>query len=208
MRSIRLGTYFAPSLLELWDAIDIADAKDLQTGCWEYDEHYKLAQYLASKRPYSVPFEAVECSWCSPEVLEELTKSQQGKGPLLQAFNGCIVALNTSNDECLGLGIVRSIDWSESVFYILTPVDESILPQVTKLIGGQIPLSAPFLFRGPHAESFPHMTMHRKTIASSGVGSDGSNHDAAVTALGTEPMKSRNTIARRSLMRDNRSSAE
>jgi polynucleotide 5'-hydroxyl-kinase GRC3/NOL9 len=181
LRTIRLGAYFAPHLLEGWDAIDTADAKELQSG-WE-DEECTLAHYLASERPYCVPFEAVTCSWSSTDLQGELQSTEDS---LLQAMNGCIVGLNTANDDCLGLGIIRSIDWYKRVFYILTPVDGSILPQVTKLVGGHLPLPAPFLFRGFYAESFPYMTMPKT--------------GDTVTALGADPMKSKHTLARKGLM--------
>ena len=198
LRTIRLGVYFAPHLLRLWDNIDIADAKDLQTGyCWEQadenDGECTIANYLASERPYCVPFEAVQCCWCSSDIPGGDFVQRGKEDRLLQAINGGIVGLTTNDDNCLGLGIVRSIDWKKQLFYILTQVNESVLPQVTKLVGGQITLPAPFLFRGIFAESFLYMTMPK-----TGDNNDGSDIGGGV--LGTEPMKSKHTIGRRSLM--------
>lgn len=178
LRSLRLGTYFGPQLSQLWDALDFTPAKQLQVG-W-VDDECCLADYLASERPYCVPLEAVTCSF--------VTLDQQDLGTealLLQAMNGSIVGLCIGDaNNCLGLGLVRSIDWQRRLLYILTPVQPDALPQVDALIGGSIPLPLSMVFRGVYAESFPYQSMSQYSS----------------TALGTDPMKSRNNIGRKGNM--------
>jgi polynucleotide 5'-hydroxyl-kinase GRC3/NOL9 len=184
LRTLRLGTYFGPHLVELWDTLDFLPAKRLQTG-W-VDPECTLARYLARERPYCVPFDAVQYYFLGADRQDLHSEEER----ILQALNGSIVALCTStknseaatSTDCLGLGLVRSIDWRRRLFFLLTPVPPTYLPRVTALVGGNLPLPVPFVFRGVAAESFPYLSM--KVVESDG-------------ALGTEPMKSRNNIARR-----------
>jgi polynucleotide 5'-hydroxyl-kinase GRC3/NOL9 len=177
LRTLRFGTYFGPHLVELWDALDFSPAKQLQTG-WSDDE-CALARYLSQERPYCVPMEAVRCSWIGSDR-QDLVEPDR----ILQAMNGSIVALCTATNNCLGLGIVRSIDWRRRVFFILTPVQEEALSNVIGLVGGNLPLPLPLMFRGVYAESFPYLTTRAGNV---------------YPALGTEPMKSRNNIGRRGI---------
>jgi hypothetical protein len=72
---------------------------------------------------------------------------------------------------------------------------------VTTLVGGNIPLPLPFLFRGAYAESFPYLASTENNMAdasSGGNGKDPSNSGVRNNKiLGSEPMKSRNNIGRR-----------
>ena len=61
---------------------------------------------------------------------------------VLQAVNGAVVGLTraasgsgskTAVSECLGIGVVRSVDAAEQMLYILTPTPEHLLPEVTML---------------------------------------------------------------------------
>jgi polynucleotide 5'-hydroxyl-kinase GRC3/NOL9 len=178
LRTLRLATYFGPHLAELWDSLDFLPAKQMQTG-W-IDKHCTLAQYLAQERPYCVPFEAVQYSFIGSDRQDLVHENQ-----ILQALNGSIVALCTSTNNCLGLGLVRSIDWNRRLFYILTPVLD--LTEATKLVGGNLPLPLSLMFRGVYAESSPYLAMPRVM-------------DGTTKALGSDPMKSRNNIGRRSLV--------
>eukprot|EP00980_Cylindrotheca_fusiformis_P007344 scaffold1525_cov142-Cylindrotheca_fusiformis.AAC.144 len=180
LRSLRFGTYFGPQLLELWDALDFTAAKQLQVG-WVDDEN-TMAEYLARERPYRVPFRAVKCSFLALDQQDLTTESL-----VLQAMNGSIVGLCIQDaNNCVGLGLVRSIDWQHQILYVLTPVESSILPKVDALIGGSLPLPMSFVFRGIFAESFPYQSMSQSSPNS--------------TALGADPMKSRNNIGRRGNM--------
>jgi polynucleotide 5'-hydroxyl-kinase GRC3/NOL9 len=178
LRAVRFAAYFGPHLSELWDKLDFTPAKQLQVG-W-VDEDCTLAEFLARERPYCVPLEAITCSLVGPDQKDLKTENR-----ILQAMNGSIVGLcvNDTND-CLGLGLVRSIDWNHRLLYILTPVEEAILSRVNTLVGGNLPLPLSFVFRGVHAESFPYQSMPKIPQISS-------------TALGADPMKSRNNISRK-----------
>lgn len=211
LRTIRLCAYFGPHLEALWDSLDFLPAKELQTGWTGGDPECTLAWYLAKERPYCVPCEAVELVHSNESIHMELmrplmavdnTSSSLPSQLMLQAMNGCIVGLCTQGQEdCLGLGIVRSIDWERQLLFILTPVATEELPRVRVLVGGNIPLPSPMVFRGVHAESFPYLAMAKKTTSSNSGNDEG---DASNTnsipqkILGSEPMKSRNNIGRRS----------
>jgi polynucleotide 5'-hydroxyl-kinase GRC3/NOL9 len=195
--------------LEGWNFLS---AKDLQTG-WisvpttpttgsKSDEkgefvvdECRLACALAQERPYCVPMEAVECSLVGSDFQDLLMLNDRNER-VLQALNGSIVSLctNTATNECLGYGILRSIDWNRRLLYVLVPptISPELLTRTTALIGGNIPLPLPFLFRGVYSESFPYLT----TI-------DRNKNEGEVTnnIMGAEPMKSRNNIARRSLVK-------
>ena len=177
LRSLRLGAYFGANLVDLWDTLDFTPAKQLQVG-W-IDDGCILAEYLAQERPYCVPLEAVSCIFLSPDHDDLMADGTR----VLQAMNGAIVGLCVGDaNNCVGLGIVRSIDWKSQLLYILTPVEASALPQVDTLVGGNLPLPLSFVFRGVHAESFPYQSMADSTESS---------------ALGVDPMKSRNNIGRK-----------
>ena len=207
LRTIRLCAYFGPQLFELWDQLDFLPAKQLQTG-WSGDEECLLARTLAHKRPYCVPFEAMDYIHSNTDIhtdLVHLPSSAQdtpSRTLILQALNGSIVGLCTERQEdCVGLGIVRSIDWERELLFVLTPISTDMLPHVTVMVGGNIPLPPPMVFRGVYAESFPYlMTMSSPTTAI-GIGynahRDEENKSQSHKILGSEPMKSRNNISRR-----------
>jgi len=120
---------------------------------------------------------------------------------VLESFNGSIVGLCYCNDpedsasdsllncnnagtgvpifNCVGLGVIRSIDYTNKVFFVLTPVDPGLLRNVTSFVGGNVGLPLDCVYRGVHSDSFPYL--------SCGVG-----YGVASTSLGAEVMKSRN----------------
>jgi len=81
--------------------------------------------------------------------------------------------------NCVGLGIIRSIDHTNKVFFVLTPVHPVLLTNVTSFVGGNVGLPLDCVYRGVHSDSFPYL--------SCGVG-----YGVASTSLGAEVMKSRN----------------
>jgi hypothetical protein len=191
--------------LEGWNFLS---AKDLQTG-WialctssstrskldEKDDlvadECRLACALAREKPYCVPIEAVECTLIGSDA-QALLSMRDRKERILQALNGGVVSLctNVATNESLGFGILRSIDWERRLLYVLVPPTISVksLTQTKALIGGNLPLPLPLLFRGVYSESFPYLnTLNQKK--------DGSGVEN--TTLGMDPMKSRNNIARR-----------
>jgi polynucleotide 5'-hydroxyl-kinase GRC3/NOL9 len=186
LRALRFASYFVPDPC-LWDGMHDAIG---QTG-WADDE-CEIAHRLAAAKPYAVPFEAVEYFFVGADRQDIVQEDD-----ILNAFNGGIVGLSRrceSNDqpnptdghlECFGLGLIRAIDMSRRLFYILTPVDPSKLSLVTCLCGGNLQPPLQFYFRGVYAESFPY-------LAWDNANNGGSNQ------LGAEPMTSRNNIVRRS----------
>lgn len=121
-------------------------------------------------------------------------------------------------DRCIGLGIIRAVDRNKRLYYVLTPLhDGTLLRQVNVFCYGSnltLPLEA--TFRGVGAESFPFnsallvsgtdQSVTSTNTANNGIGgvpplSDhrpwGGGRNGVI--LGANPMKSRNTIARRSM---------
>lgn len=100
----------------------------------------ELAHALASQSPYVVPISSIKirhlhCQVPSTEIFYSL--------------NATIVGLAVSSEDsedfpwCVGLGIVRGIDTSKNVFYVITPVPQSTLEAVDLFLQGfiQIPTS-------------------------------------------------------------------
>jgi hypothetical protein len=80
------------------------------------------------------------------------------------------------------------VDRVKRIFYILTRVDHEELESVNVLCLGSISLPLEATFRGVYAESSPHLAFEM----------EGKNDNV----LGAEPMKSRNTIGRKSLAKN------
>jgi polynucleotide 5'-hydroxyl-kinase GRC3/NOL9 len=204
LRTLRFATYFGPHMVELWDALDFLPAKQLQTG-WSGDDDCTLARYLARERPYCVPMESVQCSHSNTGIMAEWNTQdrEQRETQYIQALNGCIVGLSTGGgqENCIGLGIVRSIDEKNRLFYILTPVHPDQLSRVQTLVSGNLPLPLPLIFRGVYAESFPYLTtletITPNLTSSNGDEKNNTNTKTSFRILGSEPMKSRNNIGRR-----------
>lgn len=164
----------------------------------------RLAQELAKEKPYCVPMESIDAFIIGSNFEDSLgmqnesfavsntdSKSiERRRTRIFQSLNGRIVALciDTTAMECLGYGILRSIDWEQQMLYILIPSSvaqtPSSLSRVKALVGGSIQLPLALLYRGVYAESFPYLTTALSL-----------NPDL----LGSAPMKSRNDIARRGL---------
>jgi polynucleotide 5'-hydroxyl-kinase GRC3/NOL9 len=133
-----------------------------------------IASRLASQKPYMVPWESVQC--------------QRINGvPLLpEMLNGCIIGLCKAGsfgrqNECVGLGIIRSIDLSRRMFYVLTPVQPSILPLVNLFVVGNLCLPMECIRLGDKSNSFPFQ----------------SETSVATDIVGSLPMRSRKNILRK-----------
>jgi len=117
--------------------------------------------------------------------------SKDNDDMLMDTLNGSIVGLcigdnrtcPTINRDCVGLGIVRSVDKAKRLLYILTPVDASkdILPTVTALVKGSLELPTVCIYRGFDSEAFPYLACKQNTAGS----------------IGGDIMKSRNNIGRK-----------
>ena len=150
---------------------------------------------LASMRPYAVPFQSVNL-YPPSGLLDNITEIRPLAGmrgdlasnDVIECLNGSIVGLCTKQDtfdasfnwnagsgaptlNCIGLGIVRSVDHSRKLFFVLTPVHPQLLANVTSLVGGNISLPLECAYRGVHADSFPFMSCsHTLTNSTLGVG--------------------------------------
>jgi polynucleotide 5'-kinase involved in rRNA processing len=225
LRTIRLGSYFVPDV-DLWDRLLLEQLDDRLHQGW-MDDECAIAHILAAERPYCVPFESVHFyligtdrqDVCSEDmILRALNASIVGlccSSSTTTNNNNELATVgagpNTRNDDtegddvqdetqddapvphvrddvCLGLGLIRSIDLQHRLFYILTPVSPTLLPKVTSLVGGSIETPLQFLFRGCHAESFPYLTIR-----------DHNHNYNRTKPLGSDPMQSRNNIARKSI---------
>ena len=156
---------------------------------------------LASMRPYAVPFQSINL-YPPSGLLDNMTEIRPLAGmrgdlasnDVIECLNGSIVGLCTKQDtfdapfncnagsgvptlNCIGLGIVRSVDHSRKLFFVLTPVHPQLLANVTSLVGGNISLPLECAYRGVHADSFPFMSC---------------SHTLTNSTLGMGAMKSRN----------------
>jgi len=150
---------------------------------------------LASMRPYAVPFHSINL-YPPSGLLDNISEIRPLAGmrgdlasnDVIECLNGSIVGLCTKQDtfdapfncnagsgvptlNCIGLGIVRSVDHSRKLFFVLTPVHPQLLVNVTSLVGGNISLPLECAYRGVHADSFPFMSCsHTLTNSTLGVG--------------------------------------
>ena len=153
---------------------------------------------LASMTPYAVPFRSVRvypppgfidgttdpCAvWgvrgdlASDDALESLNGSVVGLCRDPEAHDGahshpgCDADMGVPVLDCVGLGIIRSVDRSRGIFFVLTPVHPPLLAGVTTFVGGNIQLPLECVYRGVHSDSFPYMSCGH-AIASAHSGSD------------------------------------
>ncbi|KAL3766288.1 hypothetical protein ACHAWU_005680 [Discostella pseudostelligera] len=156
-----------------------------------HDPNNIIGLTLSSMPPYAVPFHSVRIYPPSGLLdgiaeLRPLWGVQGDKtcNDVLDSLNGSIVGLCCMPDaidlplsscnvgtgvpilNCVGLGIVRSIDYTRRLFFVLTPVHPRLLTSVTSLVGGQINLPLECMYRGVHSDSFPYMTCCHQIISS------------------------------------------
>lgn len=175
-RSLRLLTYFVGGYESLLSTGATFDHGGL------FDDDCNVALKLSILKPYMVPFESVQCLSLNEDGKECLI----GEESFYEEYNSSIVALCGDGDResisiCYGLGIVRSIDRRRRVFFIITPVDASILQSCVKtVVKGQIQLPLQGKFCGVFSESFPFMSF-----------------DGTSVGIGNEMMKSKNVFIRK-----------
>ena len=167
-----------------------------------YDPCNIIGLTLASMRPYAVSFHTVRI-YPPSGLLDSVSdlrplwgmRGDMACHDVIDTLNGCIVGLCCNPDSfdapstsynagtgipllnCIGLGIVRSVDYSRKIFFVLTPVHPQLLANVTSFVGGNIHLGLAPSYRGVHSDSFPFLSC---------------GHTLTNTALGGEVMKSRN----------------
>ena len=201
LRTLRLLAYFLPvpdncdDTYDLWDMIGLGQSN--QDGFLE-DSEQQFAHRLAALRPYVVPMENVDCTFSQQQVAMDFS-SVGDQNLVWKAMNGSIVGLCRREESvgadlgdreirlppCIGLGIVRAVDHAKELAYVLTRVSPNDLQSVNILCLGSICLPLEASFRGVNSESFSNVTFEK----------DGKQHDPV---LGAEPMKSRNSIGRKS----------
>jgi polynucleotide 5'-hydroxyl-kinase GRC3/NOL9 len=186
LRSLRILSYFLQDET-VWDRVGFGHHGFEDPAC-------EIGRTLAAARPYAVPIDAVRCRFTSADAYRDVRSEES----LFRILNGSLVGLCVGNrqagetggdctsssalEPCVGLGIVRSIDRSRRLFFVLTPCPTSKLELVSVLAIGCIPLPVECYFRGVHSESFPYQSFEGSRTAD---------------ALGGDPMKSRNNIVRR-----------
>jgi hypothetical protein len=82
----------------------------------------------------SQPVSAVQ-GVSTPIAVQDNNVSLDGHGGLLGVIPTG-VALGATDHECIGMGVIRSIDVERRLFYIVTPVDVHLLQRVNLLIRG------------------------------------------------------------------------
>ena len=163
-RNLRLCTYFTGGL----EAFMATGALFGNSGI--VDDNCNLALKLSSMKPYMVPFDSLDCIVVNEDGCERVLRGDNS----LEILNSSIVGLCGDGfgqtRACYGLGIVRSIDLSHRLLYILSPVKASILrASVKALVASQIQLPIETMFCGEYSESFPHLSFEGASV---GIGAD------------------------------------
>lgn len=170
IRNLRYCSYFLGGYRQFIDS----GAKFQQSGI--IDDEYSIANILASKKPYMVPFDVIEC-----HVIDEdgmLTRVNVDDGNVVKnLFNASIVGLcGSSINECYGEGLIRGVDSDRRFFYILTPLNTTLLKEnVKSIVRGQLQVPMECIFRGEYSESFPFLCCEGVSV---GIGSDNTTKKA------------------------------
>lgn len=186
LRHVRIISYVLPDPT-LWDRVNV-----LPNGI--DDSECEIARQLSAQLPYVVPIIGDNIALTFAEGVHG--GDIQTEEARYRAFNGSIVGLVCDSEEaetghiprCIGLGLIRGIDLQRRWLYVLSPVAQESLRNVNRLVRGSIDLPLECWFRGVEAESFPHLAIEVKR---------------GPKVLGRDPMKSRNSIARRSQLAAN-----
>lgn len=174
-RDFRLCTYFLGGYRSLVETGITFQSRGI------LDDDHVIANKIAGMRPYIVPLSSMR--FVLPNHTDLTVFSEFGKNnrnSIYDIMNGSIVGLcQTDKDQtsiidcplpCVGIGLVRGIDQSRKVLFILTPVPQSLLQaEVNTLVIGQIKLPFQCLFRGIHSETFPFQCCDGLSI---GIGCD------------------------------------
>lgn len=107
-------------------------------------------------------------------------------GEELRVANGAVVGMiaydQSGVTHCIGMGLIRAVDVPGKKLYMLTPTPRAALPSVRELLIGSLGLPSQLLHSDRYAS--PYMSLF--CLAAEGTGSGS--------------MKSRNNLARRSLL--------
>jgi polynucleotide 5'-hydroxyl-kinase GRC3/NOL9 len=162
-RNLRFCTYFSGGV----EAFMATGATFGNSGI--IDESFNLAMKLSCTKPYIVPFDSLDCIVVKEDGNESVLRSDD----CLEILNSSIVGLCGKNDgqtrSCYGLGIVRSIDLTHRLFYVLSPVKASILrASVKAIVTSQLQIPIEMTFCGEYSESFPHLSFEGASVAIGG----------------------------------------
>jgi polynucleotide 5'-kinase involved in rRNA processing len=196
-RAIRMCSYFVHDA-SFWSRIGIHQLK----GIVDFDA--EIGNRLAEAKPYQLSFDCVEWRGCFST--RDCGRGIRSESCMLDLLNGSVVGLchlaPQQNDmsrpqlnyhllPCVGLGLIRAIDYERRMFYILTPVPFDTLRSVNCLVRGSLRLPIECLFRGVQSDDFSY-----QSFDTSGPWGD---NTSACQVLGEYPMQSRGNIGRRSL---------
>lgn len=130
---------------------------------------------LASQPPYVVPLDSLEIS-CTHGIIQ--------KDNIMRVLNGSVVGLCIQNskkkqtvmEECVGLGIVRSVNVATRMLYILTSVqDQTVLKSVNHVVIGKLDLP-PHLLQTDQFKS-PYLALHAMTAEGTAAGAGKSRNN-------------------------------
>lgn len=154
--------------------------------------------WLWSTAPYRVPWSLLAVHDCDDIAIKQ---------DLLYVINGSVVALcvvpresllETSNKdypkfvkgtgpyECLGYGLVRTVDPVEKVFYIFTPEPKDRLAQVNALITGDVHLPDAVLFSQAHMFKGKTVPCVERNVVSSDDGEEEQGEEVSEARIGDE----------------------
>jgi len=155
LRRLRLATYFLGGSSEF----NHIGATMRQSGI--VDASKAIPRNLSSMKPYRIPFRFINCQVLEHNFDIDMT---------LTAMNGGIVGLCCADEYgsekrdlissscCFGLGIVRSIDYEQKLFYVLTPVPKRQLKKVTTFIKGRLSLPVECTDQNIFSHTFPYVS--------------------------------------------------
>lgn len=154
LRNLSLCTYFLGGYSSF-----LRTGATFQTSI--VDDDHMISTTLAKMAPFTVPFDAVECTHLDDSVTNGTSNDDENFHNISDSLNCSIVGLCGSKASCkdsyacVGLGIIRGIDWQKKLLYILTPVPAcKIVGHVQTIVGGHIQLPIECVNLGVKSESF------------------------------------------------------
>ncbi|MCO5573838.1 hypothetical protein L7F22_027613 [Adiantum nelumboides] len=154
LRDLRLLSYFQRSLIDKYMLTSRLSSLFEKAAC-----------ALACCKPFQVPISAIN-------VVQQ--HFQVPTGEILYSLNATLIGLGVSKENeqdvkpwCVGLGIVRAVDISSGLVYVITPLKLDVLQRVNTFIQGRIEIPASFL----KAPKYVSPYLCKNTIAMEGTGS-------------------------------------
>ncbi|KAJ7560342.1 hypothetical protein O6H91_04G125400 [Diphasiastrum complanatum] len=159
LRALRIMAYFQKC----------HGGKPLLFPCREVDLYAETSKALASQTPYQVSLSDIKVMHLHCQVPETQT---------LYSINAELVGLGTSPQkimvdgtilppECLGFGIVRGIDVTQNILYLITPLSGESLQSVEIILHGRLQIPMPLL----QVEGYICPYLCRNSVVVEGTGS-------------------------------------